>query len=467
MYKRPLLLLFSVLLSTSPVLAEALSNQKVRTLPIQDFIETAVKNDSVFEEILIDELALRYSKDLQLPARDLILSIKSEYDFNLTQETSDPEATISLSKLFPYAGTSISAEYAMSPSGSETDSSEFTVLISQPIAENAFGKATVLQDKIIGAEIDVTRHQIVEAYEDYLATVMTVYHNWYSAHMNLEIGQSSYQQSLRLLDGIDKRRKDNIALPIDVNKVKIQVLAKKEDLISLKEKHENVLNFVKQTIRYEGDEMLEPVDPFAYKSREVSFDDDYERFVKLSRTYRVLDLLEKKSSLEVKRDADALLPSTNLLLGYTMEGEDLDIKNPDNLLFAGVSITWPFPGQEERAQYETSKIVQEKTKLSNRNKYVQLHTDLKNLFIQIEREKKLISTAEEKIELSESILKDETRNYTYGKVTLNDFIDAVNRVDESKFDRIIHSVQLRILMIEWMRMTDQLISSKDIKEIGR
>ena len=169
----------------------------------------------------------------------------------------------------------------------------------------------------------------------------------------------------------------------------------------------------------------------------------------------------------MKRDADALLPSTNLLLGYTMEGEDLDIENPDNLLFAGVSITWPFPGQEERAQYQTSKIVQEKTKLSNRNKYVQLRTDLKNLFIQIEREKKLISTAEEKIELSESILKDETRNYSYGKVTLNDFIDAVNRVDESKFDRIIHSVQLRILMIEWMRMTDQLISSKDIKEIGQ
>ena len=102
--------------------------------------------------------------------------------------------------------------------------------------------------------------------------------------------------------------------------------------------------------------------------------------------------------------------------------------------------------------------------MANENKYIQLETDLRNLYIQIERERKLILTADEKIVLAESILKDETINYSYGKVTLNDFIDAVNRVDENRFNKIIHSVQLKILMTEWMRLRDQLISRKDIKK---
>ena len=91
-------------------------------------------------------------------------------------------------------------------------------------------------------------------------------------------------------------------------------------------------------------------------------------------------------------------------------------------------------------------------------------TDLRNLFNQIEREKKLISIAEEKIKLAESILKDETKNYSYGKVSLNDFIRAVNTVDENRFSMIQHTIQHKVLLTEWLRLTDQLISRKDIKK---
>ena len=80
--------------------------------------------------------------------------------------------------------------------------------------------------------------------------------------------------------------------------------------------------------------------------------------------------------------------------------------------------------------------------------------------MQIKRERELISRAEEKILLAESILKDETKNYSYGKVSLNDFIDAVNRVDENRFNKMLHAVQLKVLMTEWMRMTDQLVLKK-------
>ena len=465
MLKKLVLGCFLLLYSATSVFAQAeKSSQATRILTIEEFIKTAVENDTAFEKILIDELALKYQKTLGLPARDLVLSIKREHEFDLDRNTSEPTTTVSLSKLFPYSGTDISAGYSRTTSGG--DSSDLTVLISQPIARNAFGRGTILRSKIIGMETEVAKHQIVEAYEDYLALIIAAYYNWYAAYKNLKIGESSYQQSLKLFENIRKREKSKIALPIDVNKVNIQTLAKKESLITVEENYENILNFIKKTIRYQGSEVLEPTDPFMYDKRKISFDEDYEEFQKASRTYQILKLLEEKSSLAVKKEADDLLPSLNLLLGYTREGEDIGIKHAEDTISAGISLTWPIPNQKERAEYEVSKIEKRKTKLSHENKYEELHTDLKNLAIQIEREKKLIFIAEEKIKLAESILKDERENYSYGKVSLNDFIDAVNRVDKNKFSMILHSVRLKILMTEWFRITDRLILRKDIKKIS-
>ncbi|MFC2061223.1 TolC family protein [Elusimicrobiota bacterium] len=458
--------IFLLLYSSNLIFAETeKNNNEIRILAIEEFIETAVEKDAVLEEILIEELALKYQKHLKLPAGDLLLSVKSQYEFFLSQERSDPRAAISLSKLFPYSGTDISAEYMASPLvASDGNNSEISFLISQPIAKNAFGKATKLHDKIIGLETDIAEHQIIEAYEDYLANITVLYYNWYSAYEDLNIGESSYQQSLKLLENIEQRKKNNIALPVDVNKIKVQTLTKKENLIELQEKHESIFNRIKQTIRYEGKDRLQPVDPVMHNSMEISFDVEYDKFRKESRTYRMLGLLEEKSLLQVKKNADDLLPSTNLLLGYQIEGEDFTVKDGDDLLYAGLSVIWPFPGQRENAAYETAEITDRKVRLSNNNKYIQLRTDLKNLFIKIEREKKLISIAEEKIALAESILEDETKNYTYGKVSLNDFIDAVNRVDENRFRKILHSVQMKVLVTEWLRITDRLISRKDIKK---
>ncbi len=221
-----------------------------RMITMEEFIKRATENDTEFEEILIDELPLQYRKDLNLPARDIVLEVKGLYDLFLGQSREEPEATVSLSKLFPYSGTELTAEYKSTPSFTSTvNSSEFTFTISQPVAENAFGKATRLRDKIIGVEIDVIKHQVAEAYEDYLAVIMVVYLDWYESYENLKIGESSYEENLKLMDNIKKRQKSSIALPIDVNKIHLQVLAKREAWVDLQEKYQNALNFIKNNKR--------------------------------------------------------------------------------------------------------------------------------------------------------------------------------------------------------------------------
>lgn len=434
-----------------------------RKISIDEFISLATKNDTVFEQILIDELVLQYRKDLKLPANDIVVAVKGQYDFMLSQNREEPATAVSLSRLFPYTGTTVSAEYEVTPSfSSTTSSSEFTFKVSQSIARNAFGKSTRLQDKIIGFEVDVAEHQIIEAYEDYLATIIVGYYEWYEAYENLRVAESSYRENLKLLDNIKQRQKSSVALSIDVNKINLQVLAKEEALIELRERYQKTLNFVRQAIRYEGTEELIPDEPDLYAGVDVSFDKDYAEFTQTSRTYKILNLLEEKSSFEVAKNADDLLPSINLLFSYNAEGDDFGIKNEDNKVFAGVSMDWPLPDKVERAEYETSKVNLYKTKLSTTNAYYQLHTDIKNLFLQIERERQLASIAREKIELAQSVLKDEAKNYSFGKVTLNDYIAAVNVLDNNRFNLILHDAQRKKLLVEWLRITDRLIRKEEI-----
>jgi len=266
------------------------------------------------------------------------------------------------------------------------------------------------------------------------------------------------------MDNIKERQKSSIALPIDVNKINLQVLAKKEKLVDLREKYQNALNFIKKAIRYEGDGELIPRQPDLYANFSISFDADYKKFEQESRTHQILTLLEDKSFLQVDKDANDLLPSINLLLGYNVDGKDHDIEAEDNMVFAGISMEWPISDQLEEAEYEVSKIALDKQKLTTGNTHYKLHMDIKNLYQTINREKQLGAITKEKIGLAQSVLDDETENYSFGKVTINDYIQAVNTLDNNRFNQVLHDAQYRTFVVEWLRITDQLISKREIKE---
>lgn len=446
------LLFISTMLTTTPALS----------LTIKDFIQQATENDITFEAILIDQLALPHRRISLLPDSDIIMQVKYEHQFYLTQNHDKPTASVSLNKLFPFNGTQLSLSYNKSASIlNNNDNSSLQFLITQPIARNAFGKSIKLQDQIVGIENDIQRHQIIEAYEDYLASLTIVYYNWYSAYEDLKVGQSSYQSSQQLMVNIRERERQNIALPIDVNKLQLLLIGKHENLIVLQEIYDAYSNLIIKATRYKGEKPYMPETPQRPTS-DINFSTDYMDFIQHSRTYRILHLLEQQGTISVKKSADDLLPSTNLLLGYQLDGEEWGIQKPNRNFFAGISIRWPIERSIDKAKQSIAKIAYKKTVLSNQNKYEELHTNLKNLYLQIQREQKLIDTTDKKIQLAEAILKDEAENYSFGKVSLNDYIYAVNLVDENRFSYTQHSVQLNKLLIEWLRLTDKLVNKKHL-----
>lgn len=445
--------------SSSLVFAENL-----KTLSFDNFIKLAIKRDSEFEQILIDELNLKYQKSLSLPAKDLVLAVKHQHEFYLSQDRDSPSTTVALNKLFPFFGTELSTEYEVGATVlSDTESSKLSFTIAHPIAQNAFGKSTRLLDKIVGLEVDIAQYQIMEAYEDYYATIILAYYSWFTDYQNLLVAQASYSENLKLLDNMNERHSKKIALRIDVNKVELQVLSKKDKLILLEEKYKNSTSLIYQIIRDKGNVFI-PENAKPLDNIERDFNTVYENITRTSRTFEILRMLEDKSTLSVERDADELLPSIDLISGYELKGEDYRIDNDDNLLFVGLTFGFPFFQQVEKAEYQVSKIAEQKQKLQTVNTYYKIYTQLMNVYLAIDRERQLIETADKRIEFAESILKDERDNYSFGKITLNDYISAYNVLDNNKFNKISHENEYRKLIIEWLRLSDQLISGKEYIE---
>ena len=438
--------------------------QAAQILSMDEFITLATTRDTEFEQILIDEMTLQYEKDLRLPAKDLVLSVKQQHEFYLNQDRDSPDTTFGLSKLFPYTGTEAAIEYEAGASlSSAEESAELSFTIAQPIAENAFGRSTRMLDKIVGLEVEVARHQIAEAYEDYMATIMTAYYDWYADYENYQISRTSYDENLKLLDSMYEREKQKIALPIDVNKVKLQVLSRKERMIQFEERYQNSTNVIRRIIRGGEDFDAVPVEPPAATGLTGDFRELFTAFHGDSRTFAILKQLEDVSSLEVDREADDLLPSINLIAGYTVSGDDYGIDDEDNFVYAGIELEWPLGDQVDRAEYEVSQITRDRQKLITTNTYYRIYTQLQNLYLQIERERKLGEIADERIELARSILDDESENYSFGKVTLNDYIQAFNDLDNNRFNKIERDAQYKKLLVEWLRLSDRLINKAGLR----
>lgn len=462
----------SILLFSMQVFGKTPDAEKAeQLLSLKNFITEACKKDTGFQVILAGELVIRYNKIINLPNDDILLSVKGQYNVDLiADEDTGPQGTIALSKLFPKTGTEIYADYSVTPSKTSNKmSTAFHTYISQPIARNAFGSETRLLDKIIGIENSILRHQVVEAYEDYLASVIALYYQWYSDYENIKAARIALSQSAVLLKNIRARYNNRIARYSDVDRVRLQALEKKESLMTLETGYLATRELVYQAIRYDGSSgELRPEYQKYGDFIAGDFDRAYADFEKKGRTHAVLNLINRKGNNEVKLKAEALFPSANLLLGYYQE------KNPTfsrtlkrKVVYGGFQLEFPLFREQQKAARTIARIDEHRTKLSVRDKIIRIRTELKKLYKDVALEKKLIEMYRQKIDLSKRVIRDERLKYSQARATLADLLDVIDKHDEYKFQLILHQVKHSVLLVEWHRMTDQLVTPKEMRKKTR
>ncbi|MBL6723126.1 MAG: efflux RND transporter permease subunit [Candidatus Margulisbacteria bacterium] len=415
------------------------------TLPLPEFIINATKNDTAFHRLLIDRLGIQYAMDAGVDSPELALAFTSNYAISSDSRTNIQGIT--LSQTLPALGNTFSVSLADDGQGSTS-----TFSFSQDIARNAFGANHRLDQRIQELKTALIEHQLVEAYEDYMAELIGLYYTWIRQKESLQFAQSAADDTRRVFQGILERQQKKIANDTDVNKLKLQLLSKQEQVIAFKQHYVETTEKIRRAIGAPldtpiGPDPTIPMDPLPLKPNASFFSPDSP-----SRTIIMLTKLKQQLGLEVDRLSADILPSA--ALSATI------IDGLDTYGTAGLSIRLPLQQPTTKAKLELARIKQKKNDQTMALSIDTLNTQLRVLYQALVQQHELIQIAQEKRDLAHNILQSETENYSYGKITLNDYLAAVNRFDSARFDEMDRKIGYQKLSLEWKRLTDQLVTKK-------
>lgn len=414
-------------------------------ITLDDFIISAIKNDTTFHSMLLETYKFTYWKDSNVTVSELLLTGESEYEILTGSMIKD--TTLLLSKTLPNQGQLYTSSYTFSEGSDTTASTSFS--FSQDIARNAFGKVVQLDTEIADIKLDIARFQLVEAYEDYMAEIIVLYYSWISQYEGLQQAVSSFKENTKVLESIKNRKLRKIANDTDVNKLELQLLTKNEQVIRFKANFFETSRQLKRVINETSSREVLPERSIVLDTLPNSFNEELLIIKKESRTFDLFSKIKSETSLDVDRAVRDLLPSVSL--SATLFNKSLTYGN------VGLSFNLPLHNKSAKADYELSKLNALKMDVQTLTDERELITTIRNIYASLVTQKRLIAIASSKRKLARKILDAESENYSFGKVTLNDYIGAVNRFDSLRLDEIERKINYQILSVEWKRLTDRLV----------
>ncbi|RAP38299.1 hypothetical protein DID80_02600 [Candidatus Marinamargulisbacteria bacterium SCGC AAA071-K20] len=417
-------------------------------LSLDDFITRATQQDTTFHALLVERYIFTYDQAINVTVPELLLSGDADYKIQSGSELDS--SSISLAQTLPKAGQTYTAAYAYRDSSTNGLSS---FKFSQDIAKNAFGKSIKLDSDIQSLKTEIARHQLVEAYEDYMAEVISLYYTWIRQYEGLLLARSSYKENEKVLESIVNRQKRKIANETDVNKLKLQILTKKEQLIRFESNYLETMHQIQRVLQVPSKPELFPNTIISLDTLPNDFESELITIQTKSRTFMVLNQLTSQTELEEDRAIRDLLPSIQLSASIA--------NKTDTYGLVGASVDLPLFNTNAKAVHKTAVLETQKVDLEVRTEKDTFLINLRNIHVSLTTQKELIGVASEKRELAYLILKEESENYSFGKITLNDYIVAVNRYDQARFDEIDRKITYQQLSVEWKRLTDRLIVSLD------
>lgn len=466
-------------------------------LTVEEFLEAVSQNNPRFQELLYRKAALRFERDYQKIAGDLKTKIEGGYGLNLAGGDNEAALSVSLEKLF--AATATKATLSYQASGGAASASAFEAAIAQPILNNAFGKKNRLHESIADLEAEIMTYQIVEAYEDYLAGVLQTYFQWYLAYSRLQNAAKIHAENYRILDEMKRRKAKNIALTVDVEKIELKALAGEADLIDLNNlflESTRLVEAAMAAMAIQGDTTFRrvPLFPQAYLATvggesggEIDGQNGGEVNGKngaqvngksgdqvngksgdqvankkiAGRTLEMLEKIEAQAKLEGAYFEDDLLPSANAWVKYNAAGDSAPFwggsSNQSEELTIGFTAAYPIGNTQGRAAAELARVMVRVAEAGTMNKRILLESTLANLEARIEALAQKVDLAERRLAVARRILATETSYYQRGRITLNDYIRAVNEVENLVFRIDDLKVEQASLYVEWLRLSDSLV----------
>lgn len=440
----------------------SLHAQELKPIPMdfESMLSQARANDPQFQSIIAERLRSRFLVDLNLPSRQILLSVQNEYGFT-RNETGTTTLGATLSKEFLETGTGISIGKTLTERP-DRDEDLTQLRIEQSLYRNAFGSRIRDLKKNLELQKSVIELQMVEAYEDYVHNLINYYLDLSLAHMNYETARRLHLEGLRLLTNVKDRRQKNVANDTDVKRARLQTALRKEEEI---QSRLNLEALSQSILRITGSDdflVLMPKTVLQFEDRIKNLDQDINEFLDMSRSRLIYDRQVLASDAAVEIAKENLKPSANLLLGFNIDrstrfGSSINREEA----VVGLRVDIPFGDTLNEARIQQASYELLKSKIAKRSFEAAIKESLLVLRNRIHRQKELLALNKEKRDMAAQIVQEQTQRYQVGRVTLEDLMQDRNAQAQYEFSYHSALVTMNKLIVQWLALTDQLVEKLD------
>ncbi len=427
-------------------------------LNMQNYLSALQAQDIEYQRVLKDLDQLEFNKDLNMPSRQYLLEIQNEYGIVLGDGQTTRTLGTSLSRNFSETGTQVSVFFDDNELIGR-DERTIGARVEQDLLRNSFGSTTRAQSDMLDIENQILYLQIVQAYEDYVETKMQAFVTLQKAYLELQAAENLQQQSQKIQQNIVERRRNNIALDVDVDRITLQNLVNEESLMSAQAQVRQQAQALELTLGYPVDlsKGLQPWDmPMPTLDRVTEL-------VPSTRTMQIAALQEKaltQSAFLAKRQR---YPDLNLVLGITRdEFTRFNVAADRNELVVGFNVSAPLGDSQLKAQEKSARLTAALASTDRELTQRDLKLNLQTLAIDIQNQEKVHAIAQKKLKVSTRIVDQEKLRYNRGQIDLEQWIDAQNTLKDNQLQAIESAVDLTSLILQWQNLSDQLVQKDDV-----
>ncbi len=427
-----------------------------QVMSFRAFLNRVLRHDPNFQLILMQRLYLRYGKALAIPADDLLLGVNGTYGVFIPadgkERISDRRYGVSLTKLFPETGTRLALNYSKgtdSGAGAARRTTTMGFEVGQAIGRNAFGRATRKTIRQVQVQTALARHQIVEAYEDYLASLLVVYLSRHRARERTAAARSAADEARSIYNLTRRKARFGVAYRNEIRKSRLDLITARESLAAARaeEKTSRVRIAFLAGLNMDANPVtrLPELD-----SRDVGSKPG-------ARTRNILKLLAREGILEREIQEANLLPSAEMFAGYEVLGSRYDLPRPDRRFYFGASLNLNFGRRLEKARAAAANLDSKRARMETRARSLNLDRDLTILSHQVKAGRELLKLARERRKTAAAILRAERYDYRLGRSGFTELSRARVQLEQARTDLIEREIALVQLRVEFLRLADQLV----------
>jgi len=343
---------------------------------------------------------------------------------------------------------------------------EFSVDMKQPLAKNVLGYVDRRTITVTGLAIKNSDLSTKDMIEELIAKVERRYWILVFQRYNLEI----YQNMLKMARELNEINKKNYDLGRiekgDLYASEANVVIRGKDLELARNRVQRAGENIKLLMNIDDAYDIEPTDELEYKKVDFSIDDCLMAAFEHRRDYKIAKRDIEIHNLTLQMRNNEIWPEVDLVSTIAANGIDSKLKKAFNNIssnnnmdyYIGVDISMPIENNKARSEYRKAKYRKEKAIVTLKNTERAIVTEVTNAFRDYVTYETTLFSLMEASKLQGEKLKEEQKNFNYGRSNTKRLIDYQNDYLLAQLEVSLGILELNTARVDLKRAINVLLS---------